>query len=147
DGEIKLGFQAHYPQLETKLAARGSDEADLQRKLAPVEAEVRRRLGNFVIAEDDQTLEGVILAQLTAGKQTLSVAETFTGGQIAARLSPLAGAEAIFRRGLVARDLGGGAVTPEAAAAVAAKLRQESGSSHALSVLMQLDEGGDRPDF
>src|SRR5213082_3825026 len=29
DGDIKLGFQAHYPQLETKLAARGTDEADL----------------------------------------------------------------------------------------------------------------------
>ena len=29
DGDIKLGFQAHYPQLETKLAARGADEADL----------------------------------------------------------------------------------------------------------------------
>src|SRR6059058_4546777 len=29
DGTIKLGFQAHYPQLETKLAARGADEAEL----------------------------------------------------------------------------------------------------------------------
>src|SRR6185436_12392859 len=56
-GGIKLGFQAHYPQLETKLAVRGADEADLQRQLAPVEAEVRKRLGNFIIAEDDQTLE------------------------------------------------------------------------------------------
>ena len=26
-------------------------------------------------------------------------------------------------------------------------LRAESGASHALTVLMQLDEGGDRPDF
>jgi nicotinamide-nucleotide amidase len=145
-GEIKLGFQAHYPQLETKLAARGSDEADLQRKLAPIEAEVRRRLGNFVIAEDDQTLEGVILDKLTAGKHTLAIAETLTGGQIAARLSPLVGAETVFRRGVVARDLAD-SVTPAAAAGVAAKLRQDSGASHALAVLMQLDEGNDRPDF
>src|SRR6185436_7200640 len=50
DGEIKLGCQAHYPQLETKLAARGPDEATLAAQLAPVEAEVRRRLGNFVVA-------------------------------------------------------------------------------------------------
>ena len=35
DGTIKLGFQAHYPQLETKLAARGADEADLAAKLTP----------------------------------------------------------------------------------------------------------------
>jgi nicotinamide-nucleotide amidase len=137
DGDIKLGFQAHYPQLETKLAARGVDEADLARRLAPVEAEVRKRLGNFVIAEDDQTMEGVILAKLREAGHTLAVAETFTGGNIAARIAPLVGAETVFRRGVVTRD---GAVPAEA-------LRKESDASLALSVGVQLDEGPDRPDF
>ncbi|MFI5001445.1 MAG: CinA family nicotinamide mononucleotide deamidase-related protein [Reyranellales bacterium] len=135
DGDIKLGFQAHYPQLETKLAARGADEADLTRRLAPVETEVRRRLGNFVIAEDDQTIEGVILAKLREGGHTLATAETFTGGNIAARISPMVGAETIFKRGVVARE-----VSAEA-------LRKESGASHALAVVVELDEGPDRPDF
>ncbi len=62
DGSVKLGFRAHYPQLETKLTVRGADKGELERKLAPVEAEVRKRIGNFILAEDDQTLEGVILA-------------------------------------------------------------------------------------
>src|SRR5246127_1045534 len=105
DGSVKLGFRTHYPQIETKLTVRGADMNDIQRKLAPVEAEVRKRLGNFIMAEDDQTLEGVVLAALTARQGTLTVAEGFTGGQIAARLAPLAGAEAVFRRGVVARDL------------------------------------------
>src|SRR3989475_7015612 len=65
DGSVKLGFRAHYPQLETKLTARGADMDDIRAKLAPVEREVRRRLGNFILAEDDQTLEGVVLAELT----------------------------------------------------------------------------------
>src|SRR3954454_11864565 len=52
DGGVKLGFRAHYPQLETKLTVRGTDMPDVQRKLAPVTDEVRRRLGNFIIAED-----------------------------------------------------------------------------------------------
>jgi nicotinamide-nucleotide amidase len=99
DGDIKLGFQAHYPQLETKLAARGADEADLARRLAPV--------------------------------------ETFTGGNIAARIAPLIGAEKIFKRGVVTRD---GQVPAEA-------LRKEADASLALSVGVQLDEGPDRPDF
>ena len=137
DGDIKLGFQAHYPQLETKLAARGADEADLARRLAPIEAEVRKRLGHFVIAEDDQTMEGVILAKLREAGHTLAVAETFTGGNIAARIAPLIGAETVFRRGVVTRD---GAVPAEA-------LRKESDASLALSVGVQLDEGPDRPDF
>jgi nicotinamide-nucleotide amidase len=148
---IKLGFQAHYPQLETKLAVRGADEAALQQQLAPVEAEVRKRLGNFIIAEDDQTLEGVILGKLIADGHTLATAEMFTSGNIAARLAPLPGAERIFKRGVVARDpieLGlAGEISPAAAAAIAQDQREASGASHGLTVLMQLDEGADRPDF
>jgi len=135
DAEIKLGFQAHFPELETKLAARGASEAALAAKLAPVEAEVRRRLGNFVVAEDEQSLEGVVLEKLKAGGHTLAVGETFTSGAIASRIAPLAGAEGVFRKGVIASD-----VTAEA-------LRRDSGTSHALVVLMQLDEGPERPDF
>jgi nicotinamide-nucleotide amidase len=147
DGEIKLGFQAHYPQLETKLAVRGADADELARKLGTVEAEVRRRLGNFVVAEDEQTLEGRLLAKLGAGGHTLSVAETFTGGTIAARIAPLPGAEAVFKRGVVTRILPLDGLSAEAAATAAADLRRDSGSSHALAVLMQLDDGADRPDL
>lgn len=146
EGGIKLGFQAHYPQLETKLAVRGDDEADLAARLAPAEAEVRKRLGNFIIAEDEQTLEGVILARLREAGYTLSIVESFTGGNIAARLVPLVGAETVFKRGVITREVSG-EISPESAAASAASLKAESGSSHALAVLMQLDEGADRPDF
>ena len=66
DGSVKLGFRAHYPQLETKLTMRGADMDDIRKKLAPVESEVRKRLGNFILAEDDKTLEGVVLAELAS---------------------------------------------------------------------------------
>jgi len=158
DRSVKLGFRAHYPQLETKLTVRGTDKADVDRKLAPVVAEVRKRLGNFILAEDDQTLEGVVLSALTARQATLAVAETFTGGQIAARLAPLPGAEAVFRRGVVSRDLGqlGAAIgldapiaeiAKETAEAAARAVRAVTGASHALAVLVDLDEGADRIEF
>ena len=105
DGTVKLGFRAHYPQLETKLTVRGRDMEDVRQKLAPVEHEVRKRLGNFILAEDDQTLEGVVLEELTRKHATLTVVEMFTGGQIAGRLAHLPGAEQVFRRGIVARHL------------------------------------------
>src|SRR6059036_3282638 len=57
DGSVKLGFRAHYPQLETKLTVRGADMDEIKKKLAPVEQEIRKRLGNFILAEDDNTLE------------------------------------------------------------------------------------------
>ena len=150
EGGIKLGFQAHYPQLETKLALRADDETALTALLAPAEAEVRRRLGNFIVAEDDQTIEGVILGRLLATGSTLAIAETVTGGHLAARIAPLPGAERAFRRGTIARDLaelGATAVAPDQAASVARALRASSGASHALVVLLELDEGADRPDM
>ena len=160
DGSVKLGFRAHYPQLETKLTVRGTDMDDVRRKLGPVEQEVRKRLGNFILAEDDQTLEGVILGSLAERQESLSIVETFTGGQIAARLAHLPDAEKVFRRGIVARDLGevfaavgfgdaqaSGEITRETAAAVARAVRSQTGATHALAVLIDLDEGPDRIEF
>ena len=158
DGSVKLGFRAHYPQLETKLSVRGRDIDDVRAKLAPVEAEVRKRLGNFILAEDDQTLEGVVLAELTRRGATLTIVETFTSGQIAARLAHLPGAEKVFRRGLLSRDLAeiyaavgvqapSGETTRETAEAVARAVRQQTGTTYALAVLIDLDEGADRIEF
>jgi nicotinamide-nucleotide amidase len=160
DGSVKLGFRTHYPQIETKLTVRGADMDDIGRKLAPVQEEVRRRLGNFIIAEDDQTLEGVVLAALGAQQGSLAVVETFTGGQIAGRIAHLPGAEKVFRRGLVARDpaeiaatlgLDGGLISGELsreeAERVAQAAREETGASHALAVLIEVDDGPDRIDF
>ncbi len=160
DGSVKLGFRAHYPQLETKLTARGTDMEDIRRRLGPVEREVRKRLGNFILAEDDQTLEEVVLGELTGRQASLSIVETFTSGQIAARFAHLPGAEKVFRRGIVARDLGlvcaavglegassTGALTREMAEAVARAARSQTGSTHALAVLIDLDEGADRIDI
>src|SRR5215471_4794220 len=104
DGSVKLGFRTHYPQIETKLTVRGADMDEIRRKLGPVQAEVRRRLGNFVLAEDDQTLEGVVLAGLAQQAATLALVETFTSGQIAARIGHLPGAEHVLRCGITVRD-------------------------------------------
>ena len=160
DGSLKLGFRAHYPQLETKLVVRGTDMDDIRHKLVPVEHEVRKRLGNFILAEDDQKLEGVILDALSRRHASLAVVETFTGGAIAARIAPLPGAETVFRRGIVARDLAevygsvglheppsAGELSEEVAQHVARGARHRVGATHALAVLIDLDDGPDRIDF
>ena len=160
DGSVKLGFRAHYPQLETKLTVRGTDMDDVRTKLAPVEHEVRKRLGNFILAEDEATLEGLIVEQLSKRQASLAVVEMFTSGQIAARIAPLPGAETVFRRGTVARSVAEiytavgledpystGAITPAMAETVATAARRQTGATHALAVLVDLDEGADRIDF
>jgi nicotinamide-nucleotide amidase len=160
DGSVKLGFRAHYPQLETKLTARGRDMEDIRRKLEPVEREVRQRVGNFILGEDDQTLEGVILKELQAQQATLSLVETFTSGQVAARLAHLPFADTVFRRGVIARALPevwaavalsgappDGPLTPQVAETVARAVLRQTGATHALAVLIDLDDGPDRIEF
>ena len=156
EGSVKLGFRAHYPQLETKLTVRGRDQADMAAKLAPVEQEVRRRIGTFILAEDDETLEGVVLSLLTERQATLAIAETLTGGQVAGRLAALPGAEAVFRRGTVAcsgaelavalsmpQALPDGTPIAELAAPAAGAARRQSGASHGLSVLVAMQSDAD----
>src|SRR5207302_8352388 len=154
DGSAKLGFRAHYPQIETKVTVRGADPADIEQKLGPVVAEVRKRLGNFIMAEDDDTLEGVILKALRERGGSLTLVETFTSGQMATRVGPQPGAESVFRRAIVAREIGELwealrltiplETTRASAEAGAGAARRDSGASHVLAVLIHLDDGPDR---
>jgi nicotinamide-nucleotide amidase len=154
---VKLGFQTHYPQLEAKLTLRSAGSAELPGLLAPVEAEVRRRLSNFIVAEDDDTLEGNIIMALQRRQASLAVAETLTSGFISARLAPLPGAASVFRRGLTAPSnshleeivgLAGGTLsaaplTEEALMAAARALLRQTGATHALVALADNTAEGD----
>ena len=128
--------------------------------LAPVEAAVRKRLGNFILAEDDATLERVVLEALQARAATLAIVETFSSGQIAGRIAHLPGAEAVLRRGVVARrsedicaavglerDALKEGITKETAAIVARAALGASGATHALALLVDVDDGADRIEF
>ena len=59
----------------------------------------------MILAEDEQTLEGVVLVALVAQRATPALVETFTawGSPRSWRISP--GRMARVRRGVIARDL------------------------------------------
>ncbi len=161
DGSLKLGFRAHYPQLETKLTIQATDLAEAQAKLEPVIAELRSRLGNFILAEDDQTLEGVIMERLLEKNLTLAVVEDFTGGQVSARLAPHPEAPRILLRGTVTPSheskvaafgidpgwAGESELRPELAEELAVKARQEAEAGHGLAALCRLYPGRGRDNF
>ena len=150
DGSAKLGFRAHYPQIETKLTVRGADDGRYRAK-----ARAGRRRGQEA-ARQFHPGRGRRHARRRDPEAprrdsggSLAVVETFTGGQIASRIAPLPGAETMFRRGTVARDIGElwdalrlttpPEITRESAEAVAEAARRASGASHALAVLIDLD--------
>ena len=84
---VKLGFQAHFPQLETKLFIRASSADEIEKNLIPVENEVRKILGNYIFTEDKDTLEESIVRALSKSNQTLSIAEFLTQGNVSSRLA------------------------------------------------------------
>ena len=104
--------------------------------------------------------EGVVLAELKKHNATLAIVETFSSGQIAGRLAHLPGVEKILRRGVVARqhtdicnavglapDALKNGIDKEAAEMIARGAQKQTGATHALAVIVDVDEGGDRIEF
>lgn len=147
---VKLGFQSHYPQLETKLTARGDSEEELDRMLAPLETAVRERLGNFIVCEDDHSIESNIHDHLSMINGSIVVAEMHSAGEIATRLLTTVDDPKRVKPGIVSLDLleieayvgsrpnRHGLPDLEYAADVAEKLREKTAATHALVVLVNL---------
>jgi nicotinamide-nucleotide amidase len=91
--------------IKVRLTARGDDTAHAATLLAAEESRVRalidERLGDIVFGVDDQTMEDVVAALLSARGLTLALAESVTGGLIASRLVNVSGASQWFRGGVV----------------------------------------------
>ena len=146
EGRVKLGFQSHYPQLETKLAVAAPSREAAEALLEPMEEEVRRRLGHFIVAEDDGTLEGAVLERLRALGGTLSTVETGSQGGLAARLAAAGEEGGVFLRAssgndmaAVARPLG----LPDDASPMelAEGVRRADGATHGLAAAVDPGTG------
>ena len=153
---VKLGFQAHYPQLETKIVIQAENGSETEEILQPIIKTVRERFGNFIIAEDNATLEGSILAELARTNSTLATAEMYTSGAISARLNPPVGDPDPVLRSLVSRDLKelsravnlalqeeAISFNTESAEKISTALRTEAASTYALATLLNIDRDKD----
>lgn len=98
-----VGTLAHLGQVDVRIAAKAEDAEAAERLIAPVEAEVRQRLGDVVFGVDGDTLEGEIVARLRSAGNRLAVAEVGTAGAAIERLA--AGAPEVFTAGFVFAEL------------------------------------------
>lgn len=116
--------------LKVRLTAKAVDESTARRLLAAEEGLLRDQLGSLVFGVDDESMEVVVLRALEDRKLTLGLAESVTGGLVAARLTSVPGASTTFRGSIVSYasevkfDIldvpEGPVVSAEAAAAMAA---------------------------
>ena len=124
-------------------------------------AGLRERAGRHLFAEDERSVEELVLDGCRERGLTLATAESCTGGLVAARLTSVAGSSDVFVGGVVAysngvkaNELGvpadvlerRGAVSAEAAAAMAAGARARLGADVAVSVTGVAGPGGGTPD-
>jgi nicotinamide-nucleotide amidase len=117
--------------------------------LPPLVAVVEDALGDHVVGHGGQTLDAVVHELLAGRGETVAVAESLTGGLLAAALTDRAGASATFRGSVVAyatdlkQSLAGvpgpllaaeGPVSEGTAAALAAGVRERLGADWGLGV-------------
>lgn len=69
--------------------------------LAPVVAEVRAVLGDYVYGVDVESLPAACLALLKEKSQTFATAESCTGGLLSQEITALPGSSAVYRGGVV----------------------------------------------
>lgn len=96
--EIELGFRAGMPSLELKLTVYHQHHLDLRDEW---EQKVRQLLGSVIFGEESDTLASVVVKTLKQLKQTVTVAESCTGGLIASQITGIPGSSAIFGAGFV----------------------------------------------
>ena len=99
-----IGLSAHPGQTDVRITAKAENEEAANQLIAPVEAQVRQRLGRAIYGTGDETVEQVALAHLITAGYSLVAAESGTGGLLTNRLSTAAGTETAFLRGYVSND-------------------------------------------
>jgi nicotinamide-nucleotide amidase len=90
--------------IKVRITAKAGDEATARALLDAEEAEVRALLGTVVFGVDDETMEVAVARLLGRAGLSLGLAESVTGGLVAARLTAVAGASEWFRGAVVSYD-------------------------------------------
>lgn len=84
-----------------RITAKAADEAAARQLIAPMEEEIRRRLGDAVYGADEEALEEIVGRDLKARGGTVATAESCTGGLVASRLTDIAGSSDYVKGGIV----------------------------------------------
>ena len=134
-----VGLAAHSGQTDIRITAKASSEAEAVVLIAPIEAEVRARLGDAIYGEGKETVEAVGARWLAERGQTVAVAEAGSGGQLSARLAATPQAAQIFRGGSIIA-----AEVQKPSVELAQGVRAERGADWGLSLSIDLQAGANQ---
>lgn len=148
-GNPGIAYMAKPGEIQVRLSARAAEIIQAEKLLAEFAGKVMSRVEKYIFACDEGVLEDLVGKLLLERGLSIGVAESCSGGLIAARLTDIPGSSAYFRGGVVSysnemknRVLGVaneilarfGAVSRETAEAMAAGVRVITGSDLGLAV-------------
>ena len=96
-----LGIYSKADGIHLRVIARAVDEASARAMIAPVEAAIEERLGEYIWGYDDETPEQAVGQSLQARGQTLAVMEFCTGGFLTNSVTEVPDCHKHFRGGIV----------------------------------------------
>lgn len=82
-----VGLSAHAGSVDIRITAKAEDEEQANQLIAPLEAELRSRLGTWIFGADSDTLEEAALTHLESVGWTLAVVEAGLNGRLTQRLA------------------------------------------------------------
>jgi nicotinamide-nucleotide amidase len=101
---IKLAYLPHYGNVRLRLTGTGDDKDKLEHELAKQSTSVKPLISEWLVVEDDMTIQQFVAKILKERKQTLGTAESCTGGYIAHLITQNRGASLFFKGTIVAYD-------------------------------------------
>jgi nicotinamide-nucleotide amidase len=97
-----IAFLASAGEIKIRITAKAGTAREAEALIAPIETEVRERLGKRVFGTDGDTAEVIVLRMLEDRGWTFGTAESATGGLVAGRITSVPGASAVFKGSIVA---------------------------------------------
>lgn len=77
-----IGLAAHAGQVDVRITAKASTEAEADRMIAEVEAQLQEQVGDYIYGINDEKIEAVLVALLRSQAATLVISETGLGNPI-----------------------------------------------------------------
>ncbi len=100
----KIAVLAHDFRADVKIMAKAPSADRAESLIAPLEAEIEGRLRGHVFGTDEQSPASAIHALLQSRGRKIALAESCTGGRLAAALTSVPGSSKSFVGGIVAYD-------------------------------------------
>jgi len=159
--KVELAYSAKFPSIDLRLSAKGETDETADALLLEGEKYILRILGDRIFAKEGKTMAKAAAEFLTRKNLTMAIAESCTGGMIAAALTDIPGSTAYFLEGAVtytneakirnlevrAKTLANhGAVSKETAIEMAKGIKKHSGADVGLSVTGIAGPDGGTPD-